>query len=254
MLSRAAVLSGQQSRILTALATRATQTSAPACAAAAAESGERDLVNFPRPVRLSEPGKVRLGFVPEEWFQFFYKKTGVTGPYAFGVGLMTYLCSKEIYVMEHEYYTGLSIAIMAIFAVKKMGPGIAQYADKEIEKYETSWTEGRENEIHGLEQAVKEEEQSQWQAEGQMMLMQAKRENVALQLEAAYRERLMAAYSEVKRRLDYQLERQSIETRIAHKHMIAWVVKSVLSSITPDQDKQTLNKCIADLSNLAKTV
>lgn len=251
MLSRASVLTGQQSRIL-ALAARTTQTSAPASAAAAAESSERDLVNFPRPVRLAEPGKVRMGFIPDEWFQFFYKKTGVTGPYVFGVGLTTYLCSKEVYVMEHEYYTGLSIAVMAVLAVKNLGPLIASYSDKEIENYEKSWSQGRENEIAGLDSAIKDEEKAQWQADGQIMLMEAKRENVALQLEAAYRERLMTAYSEVKRRLDYQLEKQSIETRIAQKHMISWIVKQVLGSITPDQDKTTLNKCIADLNNLAK--
>lgn len=63
----------------------------------------------------------------------FYPKTGVTGPYVFGAGLITYLCSKEIYVMEHEYYSGISLAIMAVFAVKKLGPGIAAYCDKEID-------------------------------------------------------------------------------------------------------------------------
>lgn len=63
----------------------------------------------------------------------FYAKTGVTGPYVFGAGLITYLCSKEIYVMEHEYYSGISLAIMAIVAVKKLGPGIAAYCDKEID-------------------------------------------------------------------------------------------------------------------------
>jgi F-type H+-transporting ATPase subunit b len=51
----------------------------------------------------------------------------------FGVGLTTYLCSKEIYVMEHEYYSGLSLAIMAVYAVKKLGPSIAAYCDKEID-------------------------------------------------------------------------------------------------------------------------
>lgn len=66
-------------------------------------------------------------------FTFFYNKTGVTGPYVFGAGLITYLCSKEIYVMEHEYYSGISLAIMAVIAVKKLGPAIAKYCDKEID-------------------------------------------------------------------------------------------------------------------------
>jgi F-type H+-transporting ATPase subunit b len=50
-----------------------------------------------------------------------------SGPYTFGLGLATYLCSKEIYIMEHEFYTGLSIAIMGIYAVKKLGPATAKF-------------------------------------------------------------------------------------------------------------------------------
>ena len=34
--------------------------------------------------------------------------------------------------MEHEFYTGLSIAIMAIYGVKKLGPGLASFLDSEV--------------------------------------------------------------------------------------------------------------------------
>jgi len=56
-----------------------------------------------------------------------------SGPYMFGVSFLTYLCSKEIYVMEHEYYNGLSLAILCIVFVKKVGPTIAKALDKEVD-------------------------------------------------------------------------------------------------------------------------
>uniref|UniRef100_U5EXN0 ATP synthase subunit b n=1 Tax=Corethrella appendiculata TaxID=1370023 RepID=U5EXN0_9DIPT len=236
MLSRATLLAASQR---------------PAALVLARSSGSAAAPGFERRKRPEFGGKVRLGFLPEEWFQFFYPKTGVTGPYVFGVGLFTYLASKEIYVMEHEYYGGLSLGIMCIFAVKKFGPSIAAYCDKEIDKIEDDWKESRESEVRFHSESIESEKKEQWRAEGQSLLMEAKKENVALQLEAAYRERLMSAYREVKKRLDYQVERQNIERRIAQKNMVDWIVGNVVKSITPDQEKQNLNKCIADLSALA---
>ncbi|XP_020816974.1 ATP synthase subunit b, mitochondrial [Drosophila serrata] len=240
MFSRAALLTAQ--RPLTVAATR----SAAAAAAQPAAAERRQ--------RPEHPGKVRLGFLPEEWFQFFYNKTGVTGPYTFGVGLITYLCSKEIYVMEHEYYSGLSLGIMAVIAVKKLGPLISKWADGEIDKIESEWKEGREAELKVLSDAIEAEKKEQWRADGALLLMEAKKENIALQLEAAFRERAMNVYSEVKRRLDYQVECRHVERRLNQKHMVNWITSNVLSSISPQQEKETLNKCIADLSALALRV
>ncbi|XP_077294244.1 ATP synthase subunit b, mitochondrial [Arctopsyche grandis] len=242
MLSRAAARAVQTYRPL-AIVARGSADAAPS-------GGIRDEVNFPRPVRM-EPGKTRMGFIPDEWFTFFHKKTGVTGPYTFGAGLITYLVSKEIYVIEHEFHTGVAILIMIMYASKKFGKPIAAYLDKEVDAYENSFNQSRIDSKNALLESIKEEKTEQWRAEGQNLLIEAKKENVLLQLEAAYRERLAVAYTEVKRRLDYQVEKQNIDRRISQKHMVDWIVNNVLKSITPDQEKETLNKCIADLGLLA---
>lgn len=185
-------------------------------------------------------------------FQLFYKKTGVSGPYVFGFSLFTYLASKEIYVMEHEFYVGLSFAALWIIGIKKFGPDIKKTLDAEVDKIEADFEEGRRDQVAAYEDAVEHEKTEQWRAEGQLLLNDAQKENVALQLEAAYRERLAQVFSEVKRRLDYQVEIQLVERRVKQKHLVNWVTNKVLSSITPDQDKETLSKCIADLGALAK--
>lgn len=54
-------------------------------------------------------------------------------------------------------------------------------------------------------------------------------------LETNYRERLHMVTNEVRRRLDYQIALQDLHRRMEQEHMINWVEKSVISSITPQQ-------------------
>lgn len=154
--------------------------------------------------------------------------------------------------MEHEYYAGLSFAALLIIGIKNIGPGLKKSLDAEVDQIEADFEQGRADEIKGLEDAIEHEKTEQWRADGQLMLNDAQKENVALQLEAAYRERLAQVFNEVKRRLDYQVEIQLVERRVKQKHLVNWVSSKVLGSITADQDKETLNKCIADLGALAK--
>ncbi|XP_065285795.1 ATP synthase subunit b, mitochondrial-like [Dermacentor albipictus] len=215
------------------------------------EPPERDLVNFPRLKRPLYPGKVRMGFIPDEWFQVFYNKTGVTGPYLFGTGLVVYLYSKEILIMEHEFASGLTLALMSWYAIKKFGPGVRAYLEKEVDKEEQAIDNYRLNGIETFKESIKNEEVAQWQAQGQHYLFEAKRENVALQLEAEFRQRQMTVYTEVKKRLDYHLEVQNLTRRLQQKHMVDWIVNNVLKNITPQQEESALQKCIVDLKSLA---
>ncbi|KAB7499345.1 ATP synthase subunit b, mitochondrial [Armadillidium nasatum] len=184
-------------------------------------------VTFERPKQLVYPGKVRIGFIPEEWFQFFYPKTGVTGPYVFGTSVLAYLFSKEIWVVEHEFVTGLSLGIFAVFCIKKFGPKVAEFLDKELDNT------------------------AQFELNGQTMLYDAKRENIGLQLEAAYRQRLVQIHSEVKKRLDYQLETTNVKTKLEQRHMVNWIVENVRKAITPDQENAALKQCLANLKTLS---
>lgn len=216
-----------------------------------AQSASSVATEYTRPKRLIDPAPVRHGFIPEEWFQAFYSKTGASGPYVFAITVGTYLCSKEIYILEHEYYNGLSLLVICVGVIKLFGPKIAQFLDKEIDKYNDELDESRTSEIAGYENLITHEKKEQYNLDGQKMIMEIKKENIKMQLEATYRERLAQVYQEVKKRLDYQVQLQNLERRIAQKHMVQWIVNGVLKAITPDQEKATLQQCIKDLEALA---
>uniref|UniRef100_A0A6P7G9H8 ATP synthase subunit b n=1 Tax=Diabrotica virgifera virgifera TaxID=50390 RepID=A0A6P7G9H8_DIAVI len=105
-----------------------------------------DLPPPPKQIFLTRqlPGKVIWGFVPQEWTTFFYPKTGVTGFYTFLVATGTFLVSKEYFVLEHNFYNGLSMAVMVWGTVKYVGPHVTKWLDKELEVYENSWISVRQ--------------------------------------------------------------------------------------------------------------
>merc|ERR1712126_526034 len=213
MLSRLAVRSAMVPRCLAGARELATT---PALA-------ERDLVNFPPRQRPIERGPVKALIFPAEWFDALYPKTGVTGPYMALFGVSTFLASKEYFVMEHDFYVGMGLAIVMTYLIKTQGPAYTEAINKQLDEEEAAWK----------------------------AIIAAKKEAVGLQLEGEYRSRLAAAHSAVKKRLDYQVETANVLRRMEQKHMVDWIIGNVKASITPAQEAAALKKCISDLKALS---
>ena len=140
---------------------------------------------------------MRHHWIPEEFFQFFYPKTGVTGPYMFMGGVTTYLLSKEIWVIEHEFFAGVAFFALMGCIVKYAGPGITKWVNDGMDAEEAKMAAYRTDEIDRCLAAIDSERNSQWMATSYEELIKAKKENVGLQLEAAYRARLQEAHQQV---------------------------------------------------------
>uniref|UniRef100_S4RVV7 ATP synthase subunit b n=1 Tax=Petromyzon marinus TaxID=7757 RepID=S4RVV7_PETMA len=205
--------------------------------------------------RLPETGgKVRLGFVPEELFQFLYPKIGVILPFALGRGLLTYLLSKELYIINNETFAGLSMAAILIYIIKKYGKDVAAYADKLNDELIESVNSVRDVTINNLTKAIENEKKEQWCVEGRNMLFDAKKVVSAMLFKLQSLNRLNLAFLKVKRRLDTSSPGlNSFHGLVLASLVISKRRRSVLHSELPRKDKDTIAKCIADLKVLSKT-
>lgn len=105
----------------------------------------------------------------------------------------------------------------------------------------------REEEKQIYIEALEDEAFAQYQMQGNLLLIDAKRENVALQLEDEYRKRQMHVYGEVKRILDYQVEVAQVYKKIHHKNLLEYVLREVSKAVTPDMHDKLLNYSINKL-------
>uniref|UniRef100_A0A3Q0R8Y7 ATP synthase subunit b n=1 Tax=Amphilophus citrinellus TaxID=61819 RepID=A0A3Q0R8Y7_AMPCI len=185
----------------------------------------------PVPPLPEKGGKVRHGIIPEELFQLLYPKTGVTG-------VKTNLI---LFLSELISYLSQSIQSKLI----SLGSGDKLMCFPHFIRQDGVRTEHTERPSYntGIQEFhIKV-----------TCLLSSCQNNVAMLLETNYRERLHMVTNEVKRRLDYQIALQDLHRRMEQEHMINWVEKSVVSSITPQQEKESIAKCITDLKALAKT-
>ncbi|KAL0275523.1 UNVERIFIED_CONTAM: hypothetical protein PYX00_003347 [Menopon gallinae] len=213
--------------------------------------GKRDLINFPRPVQLQTNPPTMFGFIPQTWFDFFYKKTGVTGGYMFLFGMMVYLLSKEKFVFNPEAYTTIQFCTVA-FIISRYVPEIRKKVDQMITEDEEEMNSFQTNRISGIKTQMDQMNNHKSQVEAVLRLLpEAKRENVYLQMEAIYRQQLWATYLEVKKRLDYMVEKSSIESKYQKDLIAHWVLGEVYKSITPELKRIVMLQAIEDVKKLS---
>lgn len=218
---------------------------------------ERDVVNFPRPTKYDWPPPVRFLFIPDSWFQAMYPKLGATGCYTLLFGTILFAVQKEHFLLTTPHWHHLKAVMIWLYIgyVTSLGKDLhwaqTKYDCEPVwNLVDDNWNDFKK----WHRDAVEHEKQAQFQAEGEKMIFVVKRDNIAMQLEAAYRERAMKVYNTVKRRLDYQVEVTNILERVQRRFMLEWVLNKVKEAITPEKEKEALKKCISDLQLLAAKV
>lgn len=214
---------------------------------------DRDLKNFPHPeYKKVVTEEYNFGFIPTRWFKCLYPQLGVSGCYTLVWGLALFAVSKEYYVIDHGT-TEIVAAVLALnWARLKWGAKIEAWLDKKREIYRQElYDTPLEEATKGYKAEVVEIEQDIARQDAVPVIFQAKQEQIDLQLETEYRQRLAEVYETVRRRLEYQADLEHTQRAFEQNHMVNWIVSSVQKSITPQQEKENLASCIRTLKNLS---
>ncbi|OWF50199.1 ATP synthase subunit b, mitochondrial-like [Mizuhopecten yessoensis] len=216
---------------------------------------ERDLKNFPSPKQQVDAPGIRFGFVPESFFEFLYTKTGIMGPYLLLFGTPAYMFSKEIMSPDYEVAELLIVLIPGYFLITKINEGnrVVDFVKAKREELDEYWYKPMVDLAKNTDVAIEGAKTAIYQQEALEYMFDAKKENVGLQLEIEYRQRLQSLYDQARRKLDYQVANVNARKNFEQGHMARWINKAVYSSVTPQLEKQIMDGCLANLRELSKT-
>lgn len=216
------------------------------------DAPERDFVNFPPFKVPEEGGKVRIGFIPEEWFKAVEAKSGVMGPYVLFWGGLATIFSKEYYVVWADTWEHITFFALLVYATKKFGPQIAAYLDKSANEANQAYETELKDKTQEVDSKIVSTQALQSLPEANQLVNAAKRENVLLQLEETYRQRLSQVHQEVKKRLDYQVAVQNAHRRVEREEALNYIIGEVHRSIGPNQEKEAFQSGLAQLKVLSQ--
>lgn len=219
------------------------------------EFPERDLVNFPYPERPTFEPKTRFLMIPDSWCTPFHKVTGASGPYLFYGGLFAFMLNKELWVFEEQGHMLCGWILLYIIAKNAFGYRIDQSMYKGYQE--------RMDYFKGLiQEDLKEATEFRKTSAAETEALKAVKdsfptifkENMALQLEAAYRRNIQTVSTELKRRLDYLQETEATKQRFERDLLLKLIAEGVQKSIDTNEGNikdAYLDNCIAQLKTLS---
>merc|ERR1712038_46062 len=188
---------------------------------------------------------------PKSLLDTYKEIAGTSAPMTFGMLLPIYLLSKEIWIFHDETFFIMNLAFFLTVGIKKLGPMYVEWAEGEraatLAEYEKERNDKRDAIANELQQLDSNAELLSTTDE----LFAVFKDTRAMEAETKYRKNLLEVETEVKKRLDYQVELQNLKRKVEQQHMAQWLENAVVSSITPEQAQQTLLKCIDDIDSLA---
>jgi F-type H+-transporting ATPase subunit b len=219
------------------------------------EFPERDLVNFPYPERPTFEPKTRFLMIPDSWCTPFHKVTGASGPYLFYGGLFAFMLNKELWVFEEQGHMLCGWILLYIIAKNAFGYRIDSSLYKGYQE--------RMDYFKGLiQEDLKEATEFRKTSAAETEALKAVKdnfptifkENMALQLEAAYRRNIQTVSTELKRRLDYLQETEATKQRFERDLLLKLIAEGVQKSIDTNEGNiknAYLDNCIAQLKTLS---
>jgi len=220
------------------------------------EHPDRDLKNYPYPLKPMYLSKARMQVLPDSWFQPFYKVTGTTGPYVFFFGLYTFLIGNSILIMDTvlRKYLFFFIPTYVIFS-RIFGYRLQKWHSKNAYAIISTFENHKQEELDTV-QAYRKESNAAFDSLNAMkeQFPTIIKENMALQLEASYRKNVSKVASEMKRRLDYLQETEATKRRFEREHQLKWISNAVRDQITSNKDgikDRYMDECITKLKQLA---
>jgi len=206
-----------------------------------------------RSLSLSTPQENKSAWYQKAWpaWQMYKNRAGESAGPTFTFGLLAYLVSKEIYIIGDETLLLGIYGIAFYHLIKGVGPTVGNMLDNHRKEILDTMSKGRNDSIALIEDAIAGAKEGEAALEHRQELFDIIKANNEMRLELEYRTRLQEVESEVKKRLDYQIDLQNLEKQVEEDHIISWVEKQVVGSLTAKHETDAIGQCIKDLDTLA---